>query len=88
MVNLDSTLSLELAFLLYLKYVYQTTVRCLLRLQVVLWNDRPIFYQGQFSPKCVQIYVQPQEDDTCQYSISYSYFEIMLSLIQNIPLIE
>ena len=34
------------------------------------------------------IKLQPQEDDTCQYSISYSYFETMLSLIQNIPLIE
>ena len=88
MVNLDSALSLELAFLLYLKHVYQTSVRCLLRLQEVLRNDLPIIYQDQLSPKYVQIYVQPQEDDTCQYSISYSSFETMLSLIQNIPLTE
>ena len=31
-------LSLELAFLLYLKHVYQTLIRCLLRLQVVVWE--------------------------------------------------
>ena len=56
----------------------------LLRLQVVLQNDLPIFYQGQPSRKCVQIYVQLQKDDTCQYSILYSF----LKLIQNFPLIK
>ena len=82
MVILDGVLSLELPFLLYLKHVYQTSIYCLLRLQVVLWNDLLIFYQGQLSPKKTQIYVWPQKDDTYQYSISYSYFETMLSLIE------
>ena len=54
------------------------------RLQVVLWNDLPIFSQGQLSPKCVQIYVQLQKDHTCQYSVSYSF----LKLVQNFPLIK
>ena len=88
MVILDSMLSLELPFLLYLKHVYQTSVCCVLRLQVVLWNDLPIFYQGQLSPKCTEIYVWPEKDDTYQYSISYSYFKTLLSLIQNFSLIE
>ena len=70
-------LSLELPFLLYLKHVYQTSI-CVLILQVVLWNDLPIFYQGQLSPKCTQIYAWPRKDDT---------FETMLSLIQNFSLI-
>ena len=84
-------LSLELASFITLKHVYQTSIGCLLRPQVVLHNDLPIFHEGQLSLKCVQIYVQPQQDDTCQYSISYSYFENIineLSPIQNFPLIE
>ena len=48
LVILDSALSLELDFFI----IFKTSIRCLLRLQVVL-------------PKCVQIYVQQQEDDTC-----------------------
>ena len=79
MVILDSVVSLELPFLLYLKHVYQTSICCVLRLRVVLWNDLPIFYQGQLSPKCTQIYAWPRKDDT---------FETMLSLIQNFPLIK
>ena len=87
LVILNSALSLELVFLLYLKHVYQTSICCLLRLQVVLWNDLALFYQGQLSPKRAQIYLRPQKDDTYQYSISYSYSETMLSLIeQELPL--
>ena len=84
MVSLDSVLSLELAFLLYIKHVYQTSVCCLWRLQVVLLNDLPIFHQGQLSPKCTQIYVRPQKGDTYSiqfhivilklYEIEYSYY--------------
>ena len=88
MVIRDSVLSLELPFLLYLKHVYQSSIYCVLRLQVVLWSDLPIFYQGETSPRCTQIYVWPQRDDTYQYSISYSYFKTMLSLIQNFHLID
>ena len=46
-----SALSLELAFFI----IFKTSICCLLRLQVVLQNDLPIFYQGQLSPKCVQV---------------------------------
>ena len=67
MVILDGVVSLELPFFLYLKHVYQTSICCLLRLQVVLWNDLPIFYRGLLSPKCTQIYVRLQENDTFQY---------------------
>ena len=46
--DLDIALSLELAFSLYLKYIYQTSVFCLLRLQVVLQNDLPYFIRANF----------------------------------------
>ena len=72
--------------LLYYIIIFQTCLSNFNSLSIEtpssLWNDLPIFYQGQISPKCAQIYVRPQKDDTYQYSISYSYFETMLSLIE------
>ena len=49
---LDSVLRLELPSLLSLKHVYQTSVYCVLRLQVVLSNDLSIFFRGKLSFKC------------------------------------
>ena len=54
MVILDSVVSLEIPFFLYLKHVYQTSICCLLRLQVVLWNDLPIFYRANSHPSVLK----------------------------------
>ena len=72
--GLDSVLSLELAFLI----IFKTCLSNFNSLSI----ETSLFYQGHLSPKCAQIYVRPQKDDTYQYSISYSYFETMLSLIE------
>ena len=72
--------------LLYYIIIFQTCLSNFNSLSIEtpssLWNDLPIFYQGQISPKCAQIYVWPQKDDTYQYSISYSYCETILSLTE------
>ena len=56
LVILDSALSLELAFLITFK-------TCLSNFNS-LSIETSLFYQDHLSPKCAQIYVRPQKDDT------------------------